>query len=131
MDLDGNGEADDVDGIASNANLQQAVTSWAGDADSLVIYLVDHGGMGSFRMSATETLTADDLAGWLATLQDKDNPNGMHGQVVVVYDACESGSFLSALAPTASEDRIVITSTSIGESAHFVTQGSISPSGTS
>jgi DNA-binding beta-propeller fold protein YncE len=121
LDLDNNGELDDVDGDATNSNLHDAITTWAADADSLVVYLVDHGGNGTFRMSGTETLSASDMDSWLDTLQET-----MPGKVIVIYDACESGSFLSSLTPPAEKERIVITSTSPGESAYFVTQGSIS-----
>jgi streptogramin lyase len=121
LDLDSNGVLDDVDGDATNSNLEQAITSWASDADSLVIYLVDHGGSGTFRMSGTETLSATELDSWLDQLQAV-----IPGKVIVVYDACESGSFLPALIPPAGKERFVITSTSPGESAYFVAQGSIS-----
>jgi len=121
LDLDNNGELDDVDGDATNSNLQDAITAWAADADSLVIYLVDHGGNGTFRMSGTETLSASDMDSWLDSLQET-----MPGKVIVIYDACESGSFLSSFTPPAEKERIVLTSTSPGESAYFVTQGSIS-----
>ena len=121
LDLDSNGEFDDIDDTTTNANLQQVITSWASDASSLVVYLVDHGGDGSFRMSGTEILAASDLDAWLDQLQIQNDVN-----VTVIYDACESGSFLSALIPPAGKERITITSTSSGESAYFVTQGSIS-----
>ena len=121
LDLDDNGEADDVDGDATNANLQYALTQWAKDADRLVIYLVDHGGNGTFRMSGTQTLSAADLDSWTDSAQQN-----ISEQVVVIYDACESGSFLSALTPPPDKKRIVITGTSPGESAYFITQGSIS-----
>jgi len=121
LDLDNNGVADDVDGDATNSNLQGAITTWAKDADSLVIYLIDHGGNNTFRMSGTETLSASDLDTWLDTLQAT-----MPGRVIVVYDACESGTFLPALTPPSGKERIVITSTSPDEAAKFVTQGSIS-----
>ena len=128
LDLDSNGVADEVDGDATNANLQHAITEWAADADSVLIYLVDHGGDGTFRMSGAEMLAANDLKAWLDTLQDPE-PTGrgpMNGRVTVIYDACESGTFLTALAPTSGENRIIITSTSPGESAYFISQGSIS-----
>lgn len=48
LDLDSNGVPDDVDGDATNSNLQHAITQWATDADSVVIYLTDHGGSGTF-----------------------------------------------------------------------------------
>jgi hypothetical protein len=124
LDLDNNGEPDDVDRDATNENLQYAITEWAEDADSLVLYLVDHGGVGTFRMSDTETLSATDLHSWLTTLQ-QSLPG--EGKVIVVYDACESGTFQSALSdPPAGKQRLVITSTSPGQEAQFVTQGTIS-----
>ena len=121
LDLDSNGVLDDVDGDATNSNLQQAITEWAKDADSVLLYLTDHGGTGTFRMSGTETLSATDLDVWLDTLQA-----AMPGKVIVVYDACESGSFLPVLTPPVGKERIVMTSTSPDETAKFVTQGSIS-----
>ena len=121
LDLDNNGVLDDVDGDATNSNLQKAITEWAKDADSVLLYLTDHGGNGTFRMSGTETLSAAALDTWLDTLQTT-----MPGKVTVVYDACESGSFLPALTPPAGKERIVMTSTGPDETAKFVTQGSIS-----
>ena len=121
LDLDNNGEPDDVDGDATNHNLRQAITEWAKDANRVLLYLTDHGGAGTFRMSGEETLSATDLDAWLDTLQAT-----MPGKVIVVYDACESGSFLPMLTPPAGKERIVMTSTSPDETAKFVTQGSIS-----
>ena len=121
LDLDNNGELDDVDANATNSNLQEAITSWASDADSLVLYLVNHGGDGTFRMSGHELLSAADLDTWLDQVQGT-----ISGKVIVVYDACESGSFLSALTPPEGKERILISSTSPGENANFITQGSVS-----
>jgi DNA-binding beta-propeller fold protein YncE len=121
FDLDGNGHLDDVDDDARNSNLQDAVTKWAVDADSLVLYLVDHGGPGTFRMSGSEILNAGDLAKWLDQLRQK-----ISGRIIVIYDACESGSFLSVLKPAAGAKRTVIASTSPGEEAQFVSQGTVS-----
>lgn len=121
LDLDGNGLADDVDGEATIANLQSGITTWAKDATNLIVYLVDHGGNGSFRVSEKETLSADDLKGWIDSLQAT-----IPGKVVVIYDACESGSFLPSLVPPANKERIVISSALSTESAYFVSQGAIS-----
>ena len=121
LDLDNNGEADDVDGDATVANLEYAITDWAADADSLVVYLVDHGGGETFRMSGTETLSASDLDSWLDELQQT-----MTGEVIVVYEACHSGSFLPELVAPPRKERIVIASASADEEAWFVTQGTIS-----
>ena len=54
LDLDGDGFPD-VDNDAANANLESAISSCSGAGD-VVLYLVDHGGSGQFRMSGTETL---------------------------------------------------------------------------
>jgi len=123
LDLDNNGLADDVDGDTTIDNLEQALTQWAAGADTndVVLYLSDHGGPETFRISPAETLSADDLDQWLDTLQDS-----ITGMVTVVYDACESGSFIAALQPPPGSDRILITSTAPGESAYFITQGSVS-----
>lgn len=129
LDLDGNGVADDVDGDATLANLEYAITQWApADLDGLptsdvVVYLVDHGGDTTFRMSDAELLPAADLGAWLDTLQPQ-----VSGVVTLVYDACESGSFVPyCAAPSGYEDkRITITSTSPGEAAYFVNTGTVS-----
>jgi uncharacterized protein YjiK len=121
LDLDSNGELDDVDADATNENLEYAINTWASDADNLILYLVDHGGEGTFRMSGTETLSATDIDSWLDQVQAT-----IPGKVTVIYDACESGSFITELTPPTGKDRVVITSSSPGESAYFVSNGSIS-----
>jgi sugar lactone lactonase YvrE len=118
LDLDGNGVLDDVDADAVNSNLQEAVTGWSKDSDTLVIYLTDHGGKDVFRMSGTEIFSASDMNNWLNVLQASYS-----GKVIIVYDACESGSFISSLS---GRNRIVIASTSPLEPAYFVNQGAVS-----
>ncbi|MFC1592102.1 C13 family peptidase, partial [Thermodesulfobacteriota bacterium] len=122
LDLDFNGEADDVDADALNVNLQHAIENWADGADSLVLYLVDHGTVGEFLMGEGENLSAIDLDLWLDAFQE-DNPGVV---VTVVYDACNSGSFLPLLTAPAGEERVVVASAGADESAYFVTQGAIS-----
>ena len=121
LDLDGNGKLDDVDADATNANLQYAIKTWALDAEDLFIYMVDHGGNGTFRMSGTELLYATNLDAWLDTIQET-----LLGCVTMVYDACESGSFLPYLLPPAGKQRILATSTSSGEESIFVGNGTVS-----
>ena len=72
-------------------------------------------------MSDTETLSAADLDSYLDQVQ-----NTISGKIILIYDACESGSFLSSLTPPSGKERIIISSTSPGESAFFITQGTIS-----
>jgi sugar lactone lactonase YvrE len=121
LDLDSNGAMDDVDGDATNSNLEQAIINWASDTDNLVLYLTDHGGEATFRMTATEILSASELDSWVDSLQ-----NTIECSVIIVYDACNSGSFLATLSPSSGKDRIVITSTSPGEDAYFIGQGAVS-----
>ena len=118
FDLDGNGVLDDVDADSTSANLQSALTGWAADAEDVVVYLCDHGGADTFRMSGTEILSATDLNTWLDSLQ-----SSIPGTLTVVVDACESGSLLSELS---APGRIVITSTSSLQNAHFVSSGTVS-----
>ncbi len=126
LDLDSNGVPDDVDGDATSTNLQYAITDWAVHepaADSLVIYIVNHGGPNTFRMSDREILSASELDSWLDSLQE-----AISGKVIVIYDACKSGSFLASLTPPSDKlrERIVIASASHDEPAYFATQGSVS-----
>jgi len=93
LDLNGDGKPD-VEADATNSNLQSAITQWAKDAESLVLYLTGHGGDKTFRMSETEILKAEDFASWLNALQQT-----IPGLVTIIYDACESGSFVSKLVP--------------------------------
>jgi hypothetical protein len=129
LDLDQNGIPDDVDADAVNANLQEAilgpggsgVDGFAGDPqlEELVLYLTNHGGEDRFRMSAAETLDAADLDGWLDTWQ-LAHPAA---RVVLVYDACQSGSFLDRLR---GGNRTIITSAEGDENAYFISQGLLS-----
>jgi len=117
LDLNGDGTCD-VDADATNSNLQHAITEWARDAENLVLYLIGHGGDGTFRMSETEDPQSQDLASWLNQLQET-----MQGLVVVIYEACHSGSFLSKLVPPPGKPRIVISSTAPTEVAQFLEGG--------
>ncbi len=119
LDLSGDG-VPDVDANATLENLQYAITQWAINegADSLVLYLNDHGGPDTFRLSETEILTAAQLNTWLDDLQ-----SSISGTITVVYEACESGSFVDNLEDS---DRIIVTSTLPGEQAKFLSQGNIS-----
>ncbi|MBF0538560.1 MAG: hypothetical protein HQL03_09950 [Nitrospirae bacterium] len=113
-----------VDADPTNANLQYALTNWATDAKDVIVFMFDHGGTGRFKMRESEILYAVLLRDWLNTMQDK-----ISGIVVVIYDACDSGSFLPYLTPPQGKTRIVITSTKQGEEATSVYDGVISFSG--
>lgn len=121
LDLDGDG-APDVDGDATKANLLAAIADASG-AGNLVLYLVGHGGDGTFRIGADETITAAELN---TALDDLQTNTGFSGRVVLIYEACESGSIVSQVKPPSGKQRFTITSTSPGESALFASNGAIS-----
>ncbi|MEA2061537.1 MAG: C13 family peptidase [Thermodesulfobacteriota bacterium] len=98
-----------------------AITSWASDATDLLIYMTGHGGDKTFRMGETEFLLATDLDSWLDELQCT-----LPGKVVIVFDGCQTGSFLPFLTPPSGKERILITSASEGEYAYFTSMGSLS-----
>ncbi len=120
LDLDTNGVLDDVDDSPTIDHLQAAITRWAVDenADSLLIYLNDHGGTDTFTINENERLTAAQLASWLDELQASTSV-----RITVVYEACESGSFIDNLYDLQRNDRIIITSTLPDEQAKFLSHG--------
>ena len=124
FDLYGIVGSKDVDGDVTTDSLRKAVTRWAkgaGRDDDVIIYLTDHGNSGTFRLNQAETLRAEDLAAWLDELQEK-----IKGNVIVILDACYSGSFLPVLAGSKHGNRIVILSASEDQKAYFTNRGSIS-----
>ena len=116
-----------VDDIATIDSIGRAITQWAiGEtmadnevgvtADSLVIYLADHGGDGSFRVNENEILSATVLNQWLNEIEEK-----IPGKLVFIYDACNSGSFIPYLSQySKNRERILITSSSSKEPAYFM-----------
>ncbi|MFC1495105.1 C13 family peptidase [Thermodesulfobacteriota bacterium] len=102
-------------------DLYNTITTWAANASQLLIYFVDHGGEDEFILyedsETTTKLNARDLDEWLDTLQET-----MTGPVIFIYDACQSGSFISRLRPLDGKDRIVITGSSY-EPSYFLEDG--------
>jgi len=121
QDVDGNGLADDVDGLPTVANLQTGIGTWASDADQLTIYLIGAGSPDTFQIKAGEVVSATDLDGWLDGFQDSTGC-----KVVVVYDALQSGSFLDNLTPPAGQERITIAGCSASEASYCEAGGLIS-----
>ncbi|OQX27112.1 MAG: hypothetical protein BWK80_07000, partial [Desulfobacteraceae bacterium IS3] len=112
----------DADAPANLVNLQYAITQWATPKQGetvkdVVLYLVDHGEKDVFLINEKEILNVSDLAEWLNELQSK-----ITGKIIVIYEACHSGSFLPALK---GKDRIIITSASAEEDA-WLLNGSVS-----
>jgi LVIVD repeat-containing protein len=110
-----------VDYSSLDFYLYYAIEEWADNASRLLLYMVDHGEPDNFLLYAdgdySQKLSASDLDSSLDTLQET-----MTGPVAVIYDACQSGTFVSKLRPPEGKDRIVITSTS-NEPAYFLDDG--------
>jgi hypothetical protein len=118
-DFDGDNDEifNDVDGDATLADLEESI-KWAENAGELLLYMTDHGNIGEFIMNPNETLIAEKLDTLLDDLQEI-----IPGRVIVIYDACHSGSFISLLTPPADKERIVITSSAADEPAYFEASG--------
>ena len=114
-----------VDGFASLDALESAILEWprqAGNpASDVLIYIVDHGGNGKFRLNPNEILTAGRLDEWVDGLQTQ-----LPGFVALVYDACESGSFVDYLSGSEGQQRVVVTSSGVNEAAYFIDDGKLS-----
>ena len=119
VDVDGDG-INDRDGDATLQTIEDAITGWAAadDPEELLLYLTDHGGDGVFRVSETKWLPATDLDGWLDELQ-----TGRTVRVMVIYDACQAGSFLAALQAPSGAERYVVASTAPNTEAWFSDAG--------
>ncbi len=120
LDFDGNGILDDVDGDAANSNLKYAIETWAKDAEALFIYITNHGGPETFVINYSENLDASELDAWLDKAQE-----AIPGPVTILYDACQAGSFISALTPPAGKSRILATSAASKQPAYFGSSGSL------
>ncbi|OQW88241.1 MAG: hypothetical protein BWK78_08535, partial [Thiotrichaceae bacterium IS1] len=77
----------------------------------LYLFFIDHGGPGQLQLAPLTYLEADDLDNWL---DDYQTTTG--NQVVLVIDACYSGSFLQ---PLQAPNRAIITSAAANELAYF------------
>jgi len=114
LDLDDNCLKDDIDGLATNKNLENAITDWAKDAQHVIIYLIGHNDL-YFRMNASEVLDNAQLDGWMDQLQTESNCN-----ITFIFDACKSGNYVQTYTAPDSYSRVVITSTGEDENAYLI-----------
>jgi hypothetical protein len=124
--------ADDVgvpnaDGLATRANLQDAITNWAkarlAPHAMLTIFLMDHGDREVFYLNKLqdEELRPRDLDAWLTQIESE--VSGL--KVNVFIEACYSGSFISLPAPDSisKPNRVVIASAAASQLAHASAAG--------
>ncbi len=109
-DVDGDGYDDNIvdDDSLTVAEFGNSITNWAATQSTdgpLYVYLIDHGGIDKFNIFPNQILTAAQLNTWLNSFQDATGR-----KVVVVIEACKSGSFTDDLTADG-YDRVVITST--------------------
>jgi len=118
-DIDGDGNLNDIDGDVLKTVLENTIADRASDGTGeLLIYMTDHGGVGTFSLNEKEILKAEELDKWLDDFQTKTS-----AEVILIYDACFSGSFIPLLRPPEGKKRIVITSASGSEEASFNSGG--------
>ena len=121
-------EGPGVDAETTYNNSTQAFTSWVGDdTPSLLVYLVDHGGVtpegeGVFRLNSHESLNATQLDEWLDDLETANS----NLAISVVIDCCNAGSFQTNLSGSVNGKRVVVTSCSADEPTYFIAGGMVS-----
>lgn len=113
---------DEVTGPATGTALQNALANVTitGGVDELLLFVVDHGGNSVLRLNQTEELAASELDDWLDELQES-----FTGRLVVIYDACQSGTFLPHLDAPDGARRILVTSAG-DQNAIFANAGRLS-----
>ncbi|TFH26983.1 MAG: hypothetical protein E4G98_06565 [Promethearchaeota archaeon] len=101
-------------GVSSDANIENAFKVWAPSKVSatgtLGVYILDHGGTNTMANYPYSFLTASELD---QLLDDFETASGCN-RIFVVYEACESGTFLDELSQ---DNRIIMTSTEPGHSS--------------
>lgn len=102
---------------ASKASFHTALTTWAKDSQDLLLYLVAPAAPGQIQLNATETVSAQELAQWLAELEKT-----LPGKITIIIDAPYAGSFLKPLA-NPKRPRYVIASTQSDQPSLLVNQG--------
>ena len=123
----------DVAGFATKTNLEYAITQWTQDKElgpdrAFTLYLMDHGGYDIFYLDRPrgEWVTAQELDGWLDTLQDTVAPEV---RINIFIEACHSGSFIEGpqdpLHTISGPDRLVITTADVDGLAYASQEGAL------
>jgi hypothetical protein len=118
-DYNSDGISDDIvdDSNPTPEAIQEAIGTWAKQADTqgpLYLVLVDHGANQKFLVNnqgSSGILAATNLNQWLNDFQTATNR-----QVVVIIEACQSGSFVGALKHT---NRAILASTQTGTNSNL------------
>ena len=103
----------------SKNTIHQLLTQWVGKVSRLVIYMIDHGEENHVLLTPKEKMHARTLDSYLDTFQQQTNAH-----VMLIYDACFSGSFVPLMTPPAGHDRLIITSGE-NEKINFMNDGGL------
>lgn len=107
-----------VDGPSVSANLGYAITAWAAsrtqDGEPLYIYLSDHGQVEGFFVNTNDVATTRQLEGWLLAFEQQ-RPNS---PVIVIVEACKSGSLITPAHTLAKPGRVIVTATGEANDAY-------------
>ncbi len=102
---------------ALTSELKKVIEKLAGEnTGELLLYMTGHGEAEKFYLNKekNEVLSPKELDEWLDSFQEKTS-----ARVIVIYDACYSGSFLPLLTSPEGKERIVITTTAADKMAAF------------
>lgn len=108
-----------VDDTPSKQDIAEAVKTWAASkmnalAGPFYLIMVDHGDSGTFYIGE-ETLSRDEVASWLDTLEGGLNTSAKADPRIVIIGSCYSGSFIPALSKAG---RVIITSARADEQSY-------------
>jgi len=113
------------DTTPTQSDVQWTIESWAlgkmnAAAAPLYVVFLDHGGRDKFYVYSgsygdTREITPGELDGYFDTLQASLDAEAEDEDIVLIYGACHSGSFIQAVS---GDHRVIITSTSAGEVSH-------------
>jgi hypothetical protein len=100
-----------VDGRSASVNLDYGITTWAAsrtqDGEPLYLYLADHGQIEGFFVNANDVATTQQIESWLLAFEQQ-RPNS---PVIVIAEACKSGSLITPAHTLARPGRVIITAT--------------------
>jgi hypothetical protein len=111
-------------GDATKTNIEAAISA-AQDADDLLIFMHDHGSDGKFWLDYYSNIfvSPTDIDDWLDDIQPLE---GTGPKVILIIEACYSGSFISQLQCEGQQERIIITSCSNDELSNMPNEGRLS-----
>ena len=110
----------DVNAVVSLAQLSNAITNWATNANRLIVYLVGGTSNSLFRLNETQTMSAVQLDAMLDQLQVSNTA------VNVLMEFDGSGDYLSLLMPPSDRERINITCVASNQPVQWGRDGVIS-----